>query len=192
MVGVMAKIMEQTGNDAIVLRARTDADALGKLYELYYERIFRFCVHRLFIRQVAEDVTSVVFLEVARRIRTFTGQTEQDFSNWLYAIATNQTNAYIRKTSRRRRLLEEAARSMATEPRDNVRISRLDWPLVFAAILKLKPQHQAIITLRFFENLKYHQIGQILNIREGTVRVMMHRILNELRDNLRIAFHGEK
>jgi RNA polymerase sigma-70 factor (ECF subfamily) len=190
MVGAMAKVVEQTEDDDLVLRARTQVDALGRLYELYYERIFRFCVHRLFNKEIAEDVTSTVFLEVARRIRSFKGRTETDFRNWLYAIAANQTNAYIRKTSRRKKLLGEAAGSITastTKGTDN----SPDWPRLYTAILKLKPKHQTIVTLRFFENLKYEQIAQILNIKEATMRVTLHRILNELRNQLQTVIDGE-
>ncbi len=190
MVGAMAKVDERTEDDDLVLKARTQVDALGRLYELYYERIFRFCVHRLFNKEIAEDVTSTVFLEVARTIRSFKGRTETDFQNWLYAIAANQANAYIRKTSRRKKLLETAVGSMtasAAEGTDN----SPDWPGLYTAILKLKPQHQTIVTLRFFENLKYEQIAQILNIKEATARVTLHRILNELRNHLLTVIDGE-
>ena len=93
MVGAMAKLVERMEDNDLVLRAKTQAEALGQLYELYYERIFRFCVYRLFNKEIAEDVTSVVFLQVARGIRGFKGRSEQDFRNWLYAIAANQANA---------------------------------------------------------------------------------------------------
>jgi RNA polymerase sigma-70 factor (ECF subfamily) len=191
MVGAMAKFVEQT-EDNIVHRARTQAHALGQLYELYYERIFRFCVHRLFDKEIAEDVTSTVFLEVARRIRTFAGRDEQDFGNWLYAIAINQTNSYIRKTSRRKKLLAEAAEIIrAKRDEFNGNSSEPDWPRLYAAILKLKPQHQTIITLRFFENLPYERIANIVNIKETTLRVKVHRILNDLRRHLLTVFDGE-
>ncbi len=75
MVGAMAKTVKQTDVDDIVVRARVEADALSQLYELYYERIFRFCVHRLFSKETAEDVTSTVFLKVADGIRRFGGRT---------------------------------------------------------------------------------------------------------------------
>ena len=192
MVGAMAKSVKRTDTDDLILRARTDADALGRLYELYYERIFRFCVHRLFIKEVAEDVTSTVFLEVARRIRTFEGRTEQDFRNWLYRIAANQANAYIRRTSRRKQLLAGAAAMTASGAESTDHSRELDWPQLYAAILKLKPEHQTIITLRFFENLEFEQIGRILNAREATVRVMLHRILTKLRDHLQIVLDGER
>ncbi len=183
MVGAMAKLFERTENDDLVLRARTQAHALGRLYELYYERIFRFCVHRLFNKEIAEDVTSAVFLQVARGIRTFNGRSEQDFRNWLYAIAANQANAYIRKASRRKKLFETAAGSMTASAAGGTDNSP-DWPHLYTAILKLRAQHQTIVTLRFFENLKYEQLAKILNVKEATVRVTLHRILNELRNHL--------
>ena len=191
MAGAMAKIVELT-NDDLVLRARTQADALGQFYELYYERIFRFCIHRLFDREIAEDVTSTIFLEIAKKIRNFPGNSEQDFANWLYAIAANHANAYIRKSSRRKKLLEEAARSTKTRPGENEeKPAELDWPRLYAAIIKLKPQHQTIITLRFFENMSYEQIAKILKIKEPTLRVTVHRILNNLRDELKNVFETE-
>ncbi len=185
MVGAMAELVERTADIDLVLRARTQAVALGRLYELYHDRIFRFCVHRLFDKEIAEDVTSVVFLEVARGIRRFKGRTEQDFGNWVYAIAANQANAYIRKTSRRKKLLTEAADSIGPATAGSADVpSKPDWPRLYAAILKLKPRHQTIVTLRFFENLSYEQIAEILNVKEATLRVMLHRILSQLRDHL--------
>jgi len=190
MVGAMAKFIERTEDDDLVLRARTQADALGRLYELYYERIFRFCVHRLFDKETAEDVTSAVFLEVARKIRSFKGRTGRDFANWLYAIAANQANAHIRKTSRRRRLLENAIASKAASNSAG-QSNEPYWPKLYTAIRALKPKHQTIVTLRFFENLPYEQIAEILNVSQNTARVTVHRILEKLRKNLQNIKDGE-
>ena len=192
MVGAMAKLVERTEDNDLVLRAKTQAEALGRLYELYYERIFRFCVHRLFNKEIAEDVTSAVFLQVARGIRGFKGRSEQDFRNWLYAIAANQANAYIRRTSRRKKLLAEAAGSMRPTNAGSADMSfEPDWPRLYAAILKLKPQHQTIVILRFFENFSYEQVAQILDVKEATLRVTLHRIINQLRNQLQTVFDGE-
>jgi RNA polymerase sigma-70 factor (ECF subfamily) len=187
MVGTMAKIVAGT-NDDLVFKARTQAHALGRLYDLYYERIFRFCVYRLFNKEIAEDITSTVFLEVAKKIRGFSGRTEKEFFNWLYAIAINHVNSYIRKTSRRKKLLEEAASSMTNTAGQ---VSELNWPELYQAILKLKTEHQTIITLRFFENLPYEKIAQILSMKESTLRVMVHRILNDLRSEMKNVFEAE-
>jgi len=125
-------------------------------------------------------------------MRTFAGQTLQDFENWLYAIAANQANAYIRKTSQRKKLFVEAAGAMKVsgdESRDD--FSELDWPTLYQAILKLKPQHQTIVVLRFFENMEFEQIAGILNIKEATVRVALHRLLKKLRRYLEKSLGGE-
>jgi RNA polymerase sigma-70 factor (ECF subfamily) len=190
MVGAMAKLVQRTEEDDLVIRARSQTQALGRLYDIYYQPIFRFCVHRLFNKEIAEDVTSAVFLEVARGIRRFRGQTANNFQSWLYAIAANQANAYIRKTSRREKLLEQAAASMAASAAHGADSSP-DFSQLYTAILRLKPQHQTIITLRFFENLQYEQIAKILNIKEATLRVSTHRIINELRNHLQTVTDGE-
>lgn len=192
MVDVMAKIATQTNNDDLVSRARTDAQALGRLYDLYYDQIFLFCLCRLFSREAAEDITSVVFLTVARSIAGFKGQTEADFRNWLYRIAANHTNSHIRKTSRRKQLFEEAVRTMRIRNINRAdRSVEFDWPALYAAISKLKLRHQTIIILRFFENLEFEQIAKIVKARPSTVRVRLHRILGKLRDHLQSIVDGE-
>src|SRR3972149_6457721 len=97
--------------DDLVMRARTDREAFGRIYDAYYPRIFRYCMRRLFVRTVAEDVTADVFLRVASKMRAFGGTTEEDFRRWLYKIATNEANAHIRRGKRQKALLEAAARN---------------------------------------------------------------------------------
>ncbi len=180
---------EMQDYDDLVRRAKADAEALGRLYELYYEPIFRFCVHRLFDKQAAEDLTSTIFLEMARGIRRFEGQSEADFRRWIYAIAVNQTNAYVRKSSRRRKLFERAAALRTKRPCEEAdEAVQIDWPTLYAGIVKLRPEHQTIVTLRFFENLSYDEIAQIMDIAAATLRVTVHRILKELREHLQSDF----
>jgi RNA polymerase sigma-70 factor (ECF subfamily) len=67
----------------LVAEARNDPAAFGRLYRRHYDTVFRYCVHRLFERQAAEDVTSAVFLKVVENLGRFKG-TELQFRNWLY------------------------------------------------------------------------------------------------------------
>jgi len=52
----------------LIARARSDRAAFVQLYRSHYDAVFRYCVHRLFERQAAEDVTSDVFLKVVENI----------------------------------------------------------------------------------------------------------------------------
>lgn len=182
-----AMTADADSSSELVLRARTNRDALGQLYDRHYAGVLRYCIHRLFEREAAEDVTSTVFLDVARQVRSFTGQTEQDFANWLYAIATNQVNAYIRRTLRHRQLLDQAAQRQQIRlhtDRDQQIERRLDWPRLYEAIAALGPREQAVITLRSFEDLPYERIATVVGVSIWNARTLHHRALNKLRATL--------
>lgn len=188
--GATARYGYGDADDELVLRARTETAALATLYERYYPRIYRYCLHRLFIPDLAEDVTSSVFLLVARHMVTFTGSTEASFRNWVYAIATNQANSHVRKAARRRELMDAAARQHLQATGDEgpaylgAQGQDLDWPTVYEAIASLKPQQQAVITLRFFEEMPFTRIAEILECKPVSVRVTCTRALAALRKKL--------
>lgn len=191
MVDAMVNKSGQAMNDGLVVRARNQADALGELYDIYYKRIFKFCVHRLFNREVAEDITGTVFLQVAKKIGTFKGETENEFRNWLYTIAINNANNYIRKSLRRKKLLKEAALSMLEMKKSSTDLTQMGWPRVYRTLMELTHEEQTIVTLRFFEKLEFEQMAKITGIKETTLRVKLHRSLNKLRTNLTAEMDGE-
>ena len=173
------------GHD-LVVRARTDREAFGQLYDAYYPGIFRYCFRRLFVRAVAEDVTSEVFLSVASNMRRFDGTTHEDFRRWAFRIATNEVNAYVRQARRRKGLLESAARSGAIAATNGQQaggsdVETLDWPELYQAILRLKPRDQAILHLRYFEQMSHDEIAEVLQERPATVRTGLSRAIQKLR-----------
>jgi len=174
-----------------VLAAKTDASALGELYEAFYPRVLRFCVLRLYIQDLAEEVVSMVFLDVADSIGRFRGSSEPEFTAWLFRIATNHCHNVVRKKVRRQRILDQVKAEMAepitTEPsKHGVLMDR--WPKVYEAMTRLKPLEQTVITLRFFEKLEFDQIAKIIKRRPATVRVFLHRGLKTLRSLLTDSF----
>ncbi len=187
MVNVMAKIQAQQRISDLLKQAKTDRDGLGQLYDLYYDPIYRFCKRRLFDAHVAEDVTSTVFLQVARKIGAFTGESADEFACWLYAIANNHVNSYIRKMLRRKALLKRADLACATGSEECCCDQKQNHVLLHQAISKLKPKHQTIVTLRFFEKFSFEQIGKIVNAKPATVRVSLHRILKKLKRHLAVV-----
>ena len=175
--------------DALVVRARTDRNAFGQLFDEYYPGVLRYSLRRLFDRTVAEDVTSEIFLRIAMSMPRFHGSTNEDFRRWLYRIATNEINAYLRKTQRRRALLEKAIRQKAVNVSDIVEANersceQLDRPAVYEALLQMKPREQSILTLRYFEGFSHEEIAKTLQLRAGTVRVILGRSLAKLRHSL--------
>ncbi|MGD9109612.1 MAG: sigma-70 family RNA polymerase sigma factor [Phycisphaerales bacterium] len=182
MVTAAARERQKSIVDAYIPRAKYDPQALGYLYDVFYDRIFSFCVHRLFDRHAAEDVTSEVFLTVAQKISRFQGETPEQFGNWLYSIAAKKTSAWLRKTSIRKKHLGKIALSSQLVSDECDKASETEqYALVYQAIMKLRPKYQTIITLRFFEGLGYHRIGKIMNITRVSAGVILHRALKKLK-----------
>jgi RNA polymerase sigma-70 factor (ECF subfamily) len=167
---------------------RIGTEALEALYDGYYDRIYAYCVHRLFCRTAAEDVTSAIFLAAAAGIGSVSGDGRQAHARWLYAVATNHCNAYIRKHLRQRKLFEKFQQQYPSP--DNPAGAGPDWTAVYAAIARLKPIEQTIITLRFFEDRSYDEIAAIINKRQAAVRVILHRGLKKLQKLLNAADCG--
>ena len=170
----------------LMARARSDRATFVHLYRSHYDAVFRYCVHRLFERQAAEDVTSDVFLKAVENIHRFKGN-EQQFRNWLYRIATNAVNNYLRKTARRNRLLK-VAREQADSQVADCGESADKQVLLREAVFALKPRYQTIITLRFFEKLKLTEIAEVLASSPGTIRSQLARALAKLRKKLATDF----
>ncbi len=177
----------KTADDSqLIAEARSDRAGFVRLYRRHYDAVFRYCVHRLFERQAAEDVTSDVFLKVVENIHRFKGN-EKQFRNWLYRIATNAVNNYLRKTARRNRLLKVACEQADNPVADCVE-SADKLVLLREAVFALKPRYQTIITLRFFENLKLTEIAEVVGSSPGTVRSQLARALAKLRKVLATEF----
>ena len=166
-------------NSRLIVQARSDRAAFVQLYRRHYDAIFRYCVHRLFERAAAEDVTSEVFLKMVENFHRFRG-TEEQFRCWLYRIATNGVNHHLRRMARRDRLLM-AAREHIRNRDTNCEESPEKLALLKEALLALKPRYQTIIALHFFEKLKLTEIADVLGSSPGTVRSQMSRAIAKLR-----------
>ena len=173
-------------DNRLITEAYSDRAVFVRLYRSHYKAVFRYCVHRLFERTAAEDVTSEVFLKVVESIHGFKGN-ERQFRNWLYRIATNGVNNYLRKTARRNRLLKVACEQANSQVADCGE-SADKLALLKEAVFVLKPRYQTIITLRFFENLKLTEIAEVLGSSPGTIRSQLARALAKLRKVLATEF----
>jgi len=170
-------------DEQLIADARNDSAAVAELYRRHYGPVFRYCVHRLFDRSVAEDVTSTVFLKMVENVDRFRGD-DEDLRRWLFTVATNAANAYLRKRARRKRLLEAAARDLAAArsqaghgPDDGAeRTAELQ-----RAVWTLKPRDQAIIVLRFVEDMKLSEIAGIVGSSPSAVQKRLSRALGRLR-----------
>jgi RNA polymerase sigma-70 factor, ECF subfamily len=170
------------------LTAPPDAATVGRLFDAFYDPIYRYCLRRLYFRQIAEDAVSEVFLTMARRIGEFRGKGLQDFRAWIYVIAANRVNQVIRQQFRERRLLDALAERT---PEGGLDGRERRWAALHQVLLTLDEQEQHLVCLRFFERLSHEEIGRMIGKRAGAVRVRIHRALKKLRPVLERTFDDQ-
>lgn len=173
----------------LVERAKSDADAFGKIYDRHYSQIFGYVLRRTASIDVAQDVTSDVFFKALKNIRQFSWR-DVPFSSWLYRIASHEIANYFRKNKQGHFCLEEVSKSISfADPSVETELLEAEAELkrheefliLHESISKLSVKYQEVITLRFFENKQLKEIGEILGKREGTVKSLLHRGLGKIR-----------
>lgn len=171
----------------LIERACSDPNAFAELYLRHYRDVFRYCVRRLFDRHLAEDATSTVFFKVMNGLDSFGGNAA-GFRSWLLRIATNVANDRLREAKRRAALLLKVASDARAETAvadDSDEDLAERKARLRQALLGLKPKYQAVITLRYFENMKLTEIAACLGESPSTVRTRLSRATARLRQKLK-------
>lgn len=168
----------------LVERAQqNDQEAFTELYELYFNRIYRYITLKIGDRYEAEDMTQQVFLKALKSITSYKYR-EVPFSAWLYRIAHNQIVDYLRQRSRRPTApLEETAIHTEEDnhdPQQAVEL-RLDLAALSQALKKLTPAQREVIALRFSSELPVAEVACIMGKSEGAVKALQHSAIISLR-----------
>ena len=164
-------------------RKKISKKEFAKFYDENVEKVYRFVFLKVSSRETAEDLTSQTFLnfwqarEGVKNLRAF-----------LYKIARNLIIDFYRQREKAPLLSEEAIASLADEKADTEYkiVLASDTVEVKEALLKIKPEYSEAIILHYLDDLPISEVAKILERPEGTVRVMLHRGLEELRNTANI------
>ena len=179
----------------IIEASRKDPEKFGLLFDKYYETILNYVVRRVGDVAVAQDITSTVFMKAYKKMWQFRWR-GLPFVAWLYRIASNEIKTYYRKGVDGLLSLEELKEESGFEPSElqNVEEELIQaeeklqehkqFLLVQQEIAQLDPKYQEVLHLRFFENKKIREIGDILGKNTGTVKSLVSRGLKKLRENI--------
>jgi RNA polymerase sigma-70 factor (ECF subfamily) len=61
----------------------------SELYDIYFDKIYKFVFLKTYDRQLAQDITSETFFKALDKINTFKNNKESSFKAWIYRIAYN-------------------------------------------------------------------------------------------------------
>ena len=174
-----------------------DREAFRLIFETHKDKVYSIALY--FFggdAALASDITQQVFLKLFTRIGQFRHQSE--FTTWLYRLTTNTCIDEQRRRRRFTTLPETPVAPVSTHslPAAEARFMRLEIAdSVREAIASLKPKLRIAILLKYFDELSYEEIAEILDCSKGTVASRLsrgHQMLARRLGHLRAhVFSGE-
>ena len=153
-----------------------EVEMLGVLFDRYQAPLFNFYSKMTQDRTVSEDLVQEVFLRILRYRQTYRPNTT--FRTWMYQIARNTRLDQVRKTHPETPFASEpvAPASLADSAQQ-----QQEAALLQSALMRLPEDKRELLVLSRFQELKYDEIARLLGCEAGTVKVRVHRALQQLR-----------
>jgi RNA polymerase sigma-70 factor (ECF subfamily) len=170
-----------TSEDALIRRAQAlDSGALAELYDRHFDGIYRYLFTRVRHHADAEDLTEQVFLKMVESIQRYRPRGVA-FSSWLYRIAHNLLVDRYRRGEREPVELTDQVRDARPHADPAALLQNTeDRRRLVAAVHRLTPEQQQVITMRFIDNLGVEEIAHLMRRRSGAIHSMQHRALASL------------
>ena len=157
--------------------------AFAWLFQLHRDQVFAVACKVTGLRAAAEDIVQEVFLKVWLQREELPAV--RNFAAWLYTIAKNHIYNGLRKVAYEHDFLREM---LAQDDKESQVLQQTDFQelqqILYRAIAGLPPQQRKVYLLSREENLKYHEIAELLQIAPSTVKTHMIEALRNIRQQL--------
>ncbi len=171
----------------LIERARAgDQTAFAGLVEAYQVPVYNLAYRMLGTAAEAEEAAQETFLRVYQRLHTY--DAELKLSSWILAIASH----YCIDRLRRRRLTwlpieelpEAAVPAKAQEAPEPEFLAREKQREIQGLLALLPEAYRVVIVLRYWQDLSYEEMAQVLGSTESAVKSRLHRAREMLADHL--------
>jgi RNA polymerase sigma-70 factor (ECF subfamily) len=179
----------------LIERAKKDPAAFATLYRQHYAVVARYILRRIGDAHAAEDLTAEVFLLALRYLPRYR-QRGLPLRVWLYRIAINVINRWIRRERWRSRIGEFFSRGLlghrnlqSTVPHPGA--EGLEAEAARRALLTLPGRFQAALTLHYLEGMTLEEVAATVGCPIGTVKSRLSRGRDMLRETLERTAQAE-
>ena len=157
-----------------------DAEAVASLYACYVERITRYVYSRVTDHQLAEDITSRIFIKMVEKLDTYQVGPSPVIA-WLYRMAHNAVIDHyrIKRTfvSLEDVHPEEVRQEAGIEEKLELQLKSQQLRAAFQVLTK---GQQRVLILKFYDGLSTREIARQLGKQQGAVRGLQMRALQKL------------
>lgn len=180
--------MSEEPDRMLVQRALAhDQQAFGELVRMQQSAVYNLCYRMLGERGEAEDAAQETFLRAYSNLDRY--DTDRPFKTWILSIASNHCIDRLRK----RRLVwlsideplppHPALNSDEEEPEDAV-ITNERSAMIQRMLAELSPEYRAAVVLRYWYDLSYTEIAEMLNTTESAVKSRLFRARQALAEKM--------
>ncbi|WP_341216374.1 RNA polymerase sigma factor [uncultured Wocania sp.] len=148
--------------------------AFKTLLSLYKERLYWHIRNIVKSHDDADDVLQNTFIKIYKNINNFKGDSK--LFSWMYRIATNESITFINKNAKRLQITSEEVQQIV--------INNLTTDVYFEgdaiqlklqqAIATLPQKQQLVFNMKYFEDIKYKDMAEILDTSEGALKASYH------------------
>jgi RNA polymerase sigma-70 factor (ECF subfamily) len=160
----------------LALVRQKDQAAFRQLYDQYSKRIYALCLRLTGNPAMAEEATQEVFIQVWRKIDTFSGNSS--LYTWLHSVASNTTISYIRK---QKSWLNKVISKDDDEDNSSYEQSYVPGPdmsKLDTLIMRLPERARMVFVLHAVEGYRHEDIAKKLKTSTGTSKAQFHRAKN--------------
>jgi RNA polymerase sigma-70 factor (ECF subfamily) len=195
--------LDQQTDEELLTRYRDEgrAEDFNALVHRYKNELFRYLARYLGDKSLADDVFQNTLLQVHLKRGLY--ESGRPVRPWLYSIATHQAIDALRKAGRHPTVsldVRNNARESDASALVDLLVSETPGPLanlqgeerkewVRRAVENLPDTLRQTLILAYFQDLKYREIAEILDIPVGTVKSRLHAALTKLTEMARAARH---
>lgn len=159
-------------------------EAFSKIISLYQERLYWQIRKMVLVHEDADDVLQNTFLKAWRSLENFRGDSK--LSTWLFRIAINESITFLNKQKQEREMMQEDNSDylldnlQADEYFDGNEVQQL----LQEAILKLPEKQRLVFNMRYFDEMKYEQMSEILSTSVGALKASYHIAMKKVEEYL--------
>lgn len=150
--------------------ASTREVAFRTLLREYKERLYWHIRKIVISHDDADDVLQNTFIKIYRNIDKFKGDSK--LFSWMYRIATNEAISFINKRAKERNIeLSELKIELISNLNSDVWFQGDEIQIILQkAIATLPEKQQLVFNMKYFDNMKYEQISEILETSVGGLK----------------------
>lgn len=164
-----------------------DQEAFGELVELYQRPVYNLCYRMLNEAGEAEDAAQEAFLRAYQHLDRY--DNTRPFKTWLLSIASNYCIDRIRKRRLTWLSLEEplpphpSLTSGEAEPEDAA-LTGERGAAIQAMLSQLAPEYRAAVVLRYWYDMSYTEIAEMLDTTESAIKSRLFRARQSLAEKM--------